>query len=95
VGRGGGWGEPPHISAPHRGSEGGKNPNSTPRRGWERPNPPSLFRPALPTALVGAALALDSPESCRLFLAALPLSFTGPDAAAIDCKQSLAVLAHF
>ncbi|XP_064296129.1 LOW QUALITY PROTEIN: leukocyte receptor cluster member 8-like, partial [Phalacrocorax carbo] len=53
------------------------------------------FRPALPTALVGAALALDSPESCRLFLAALPLSFTGPDAAAIDCKQSLAVLAHF
>lgn len=45
--------------------------------------------------MIGAALALDSPESCRLFLAALPLSFTGPDAAAIDCKQSLAVLSLF
>lgn len=51
------------------------------------------FRPALPTALVGAALALDSPESCRGFLAALPLSFAGPDA--IDCRQSLAGLALF
>lgn len=53
------------------------------------------FRPALPIAFVRAELAFESAESCRLFLAALPLSFTGPDGARIDCKQSLAVLGNF
>ncbi|XP_032297620.1 leukocyte receptor cluster member 8 homolog [Coturnix japonica] len=50
------------------------------------------FRPALPTSFVGAELALDA-ESCAQFLAALPLSYCGPDS--IDCKQSLGVLPHF
>ncbi|KAM8794764.1 leukocyte receptor cluster member 8, partial [Eudromia elegans] len=49
------------------------------------------FRPGLPTAVVGAALALDSERSCRLFLAALPLCYR--DAATIDCRQSMAAMA--
>ncbi|XP_068785316.1 leukocyte receptor cluster member 8 [Struthio camelus] len=53
------------------------------------------FRPGLPTSFVRAELAFESEESCQLFLAALSLSYTGPDATKIDCKQSLAVLANF
>uniref|UniRef100_A0A672TXQ0 Leukocyte receptor cluster member 8 n=1 Tax=Strigops habroptila TaxID=2489341 RepID=A0A672TXQ0_STRHB len=53
------------------------------------------FRPSLPVAAVGAALALDTAESCRRFLGALPLAYTGPDGSAIDCKRSLPALPHF
>ncbi|XP_071657169.1 leukocyte receptor cluster member 8 [Patagioenas fasciata] len=49
------------------------------------------FRPVLPVPVLGAALALDSPDCRRRFLEPLPLSFSGPDA--IDCKGSWGALA--
>ncbi|XP_062370549.1 LOW QUALITY PROTEIN: leukocyte receptor cluster member 8 [Cinclus cinclus] len=51
------------------------------------------YRPALPTAQLGPLMGLEPPER-RRFLGGLPLTFTGPDRGAIDCRQSLAALPH-
>ncbi|KAM6996822.1 LOW QUALITY PROTEIN: leukocyte receptor cluster member 8-like [Passerculus sandwichensis] len=51
------------------------------------------YRPALPTATLGPLMGLEPPER-RRFLGGLPLTFTGPDRGAIDCRQSLSALPH-
>ncbi|XP_072777666.1 LOW QUALITY PROTEIN: leukocyte receptor cluster member 8 [Taeniopygia guttata] len=51
------------------------------------------FRPALPTAQLGPLVGLEPPER-RRFLGGLPLTYTGPDRGAIDCRQSLPALPH-